>query len=278
MAPLEEVAAAVRLLAERNRVIAEGAGACPVACALAGKAGAGKIVCIVSGGNIDLSKLLRHRRGSASRKYAVLLRFSLCPRNALIRPAQISSSAPTSAAWTATANCTGAREEQPAEFWGELAEKELFWFEKWSQVIDWKPPFVKWFVGGKTNVSYNCVDRHLTTHRKNKVAILWEGEPGDQRMISYQELHRLVSRFANVLKSRGLKAGDRAIIYMPMIPELPVALAGLRAARHHSQRGVRRIFRGSAQGAHSGSGSASRHHRRWRLAARQRGQAQARSR
>ena len=115
-------------------------------------------------------------------------------------------------------------QEQPAEFWGELAEKELFWFEKWSQVIDWKPPFVKWFVGGKTNVSYNCLDRHLTTHRKNKVAILWEGEPGDQRMISYQELHRLVSRFANVLKARGLKAGDRAIIYMPMIPELPVAL------------------------------------------------------
>ena len=115
-------------------------------------------------------------------------------------------------------------QEQPAEFWGELAEKELFWFEKWSQVIDWKPPIVKWFVGGKTNASYNCLDRHLTTHRKNKTAILWEGEPGDQRMISYQELHRLVSRFANVLKSRGLKAGDRAIIYMPMVPELPVAL------------------------------------------------------
>ena len=78
--------------------------------------------------------------------------------------------------------------------------------------------------GGKTNVSYNCLDRHLTTPRKNKVAILWEGEPGDQRMISYQELHRLVCRFANVLKARGLKAGDRAIIYMGMVPELPVAL------------------------------------------------------
>src|SRR4029077_5412877 len=69
-------------------------------------------------------------------------------------------------------------EEQPAEFWGELAEKELFWFEKWSKVFEWTPPFVKWFVGGKTNVSYNCIDRHLATHRKNKVAILWEGEPG----------------------------------------------------------------------------------------------------
>jgi len=115
-------------------------------------------------------------------------------------------------------------EEQPAEFWGELAEKELFWFDKWSKVFEWNPPFVKWFVGGKTNVSYNCIDRHLATHRKNKVAILWEGEPGDQRMITYQELYRLVARFANVLKSRGLKTGDRAIIYMPMIPELPVAM------------------------------------------------------
>jgi acetyl-CoA synthetase len=115
-------------------------------------------------------------------------------------------------------------EEQPAAFWSELAEKELFWFEKWSKAFEWNPPAVKWFVGGKTNVSYNCIDRHLATPRKNKVAILWEGEPGDQRMITYQELHRLVSRFANVLKSRGLKTGDRAIVYMPMIPELPVAL------------------------------------------------------
>ena len=114
--------------------------------------------------------------------------------------------------------------EKPEEFWGELAEKELFWFEKWSNPFEWAPPFVKWFAGGKTNASYNCLDRHLATPRANKVAILWEGEPGDQRMISYRELHRLVCRFANVLKSRGLKAGDRAIIYMPMIPELPVAM------------------------------------------------------
>src|SRR5581483_9324206 len=114
--------------------------------------------------------------------------------------------------------------EAPEEFWGELAEKELFWFEKWSHVLEWKPPFAKWFVGGKTNVSYNCIDRHLATPRKNKVAILWEGEAGDQRMISYQELHRLVCRFANVLRARGLKSGDRAIIYMGMVPELPIAL------------------------------------------------------
>ncbi len=114
--------------------------------------------------------------------------------------------------------------EKPEEFWGDLAEKELFWFQKWSHVFEWHPPFGKWFVGGKTNASYNCLDRHLATHRKNKVAILWEGEPGDQRQISYQELHRLVCRFANVLKGRGLKQGDRVIIYMGMVPELPVAL------------------------------------------------------
>ncbi len=114
--------------------------------------------------------------------------------------------------------------EKPEEFWGELAEKELSWFEKWSHVFEWAPPFAKWFVGGKINASYNCLDRHLSTPRRNKVAILWEGEPGEQRMISYYELHRLVCRFANVLKDRGWKAGDRAIIYMPMIPELAIAM------------------------------------------------------
>jgi acetyl-CoA synthetase len=126
-------------------------------------------------------------------------------------------------------------ERQPEEFWGELAERELFWFEKWSHVFEWAPPFVKWFVGAKTNASYNCLDRHLATPRRDKTAILWEGEPGDQRAISYFELHRLVSRFANVLKARGWRAGDRAVIYMPMIPELPVAmLACARLGITHS--------------------------------------------
>jgi acetyl-CoA synthetase len=114
--------------------------------------------------------------------------------------------------------------QKPEEFWGELAEKELFWFEKWTNVFEWAPPFAKWFAGGKTNASYNCLDRHLATPRRNKVALLWEGEPGDQRMLSYYELHRLVCRFANVLKARGWKAGDRAVLYMPMVPELPVAM------------------------------------------------------
>ena len=125
--------------------------------------------------------------------------------------------------------------DQPEQFWGELAERELFWFQKWSHVFEWKPPFVKWFVGARTNISYNCLDRHLDTPRKNKIAILWEGESGEQRMISYQELHRLVCRFANVLKARGHKAGDRAIIYMGMVPELPVAmLACARLGITHS--------------------------------------------
>ncbi|HEV8144973.1 MAG TPA: acetate--CoA ligase [Bryobacteraceae bacterium] len=118
-----------------------------------------------------------------------------------------------------------ARAEKDHEaFWAEVAEQEIEWFEKWSKVLEWNAPFAKWFVGAKTNISYNCLDRHIATHRKNKVAILWEGEPGEQRFLTYQELHRLVVRFASVLKSRGYKAGDRAIIYMPMVPELPIAM------------------------------------------------------
>jgi acetyl-CoA synthetase len=126
-------------------------------------------------------------------------------------------------------------EQDPGQFWADIASKEIHWFEKWSKVLDWQAPFAKWFVGAKTNVSYNCVDRHCLTHRKNKVAILWEGEPGDQRFITYQELHRLMSRFASVLKARGYKAGDRAVIYMPMVPELPIAmLACARLGITHS--------------------------------------------
>jgi len=120
-------------------------------------------------------------------------------------------------------------EQNPEEFWGELASRELHWFEKWSRVLEWNPPFARWFAGAKTNISYNCLDRHLTTHRKNKVAIVWEGEPVDgdrceQRFLTYQELHRQVVRFASILKSRGFKSGDRAIVYMPMVPELPIAM------------------------------------------------------
>ena len=113
--------------------------------------------------------------------------------------------------------------EDPEAYWSEIAS-QLHWFEKWNKVLDWELPFSKWFVGGKTNISYNCLDRHLTTARKNKVAILWEGEPGETRALSYQMLHREVCRFANVLKSLGLKKGDRATVYMGMVPELAIAL------------------------------------------------------
>ena len=114
--------------------------------------------------------------------------------------------------------------EDPAAFWANLARKELSWFQDFTTPLEWEPPFAKWFVGGKINACYNCVDRHLSGPRKNKVALLFEGEPGDQRKITYQELHRLVCRFATVLKNKGMKAGMRAVIYMPMVPELPIAL------------------------------------------------------
>jgi acetyl-CoA synthetase len=119
--------------------------------------------------------------------------------------------------------CTRAA-ERPEDFWGEIAEQEVHWFEKWNHVFEWHPPFVKWFVGGKLNASYNCVDRHVEAGRGSKPAIIWEGEPGDTRTLTYTDLQSAVGRFANVLKARGFKAGDRAIIYMPMTPELPVAL------------------------------------------------------
>ena len=127
-------------------------------------------------------------------------------------------------------------EADPERFWSELAESELHWFRKWDTVLDDSgAPFHKWFVGGRTNMSYNCVDRHCETWRKNRAAIVWEGEPGDQRVLTYQELLRCVKRFASVLRQQGFRAGDRAIIYMPMVPELPVAmLACARLGITHS--------------------------------------------
>lgn len=112
----------------------------------------------------------------------------------------------------------------PEAFWAELAETELHWFQKWDQVLDWQPPFAKWFVNGKINISYNCLDRHLTTWRKNKAALIWEGEPGDTRTLTYFQLHREVCQMANVLKQLGVQKGDRIGIYMPMIPEAAIAM------------------------------------------------------
>ena len=112
----------------------------------------------------------------------------------------------------------------PQAFWAELAESELHWFQKWDTVLDWQPPFAKWFVNGKLNISYNCLDRHLTTWRRNKAALIWEGEPGDSRTLTYAQLHREVCQFANALKHLGVQKGDRVGIYMPMIPEAAIAM------------------------------------------------------
>jgi acetyl-CoA synthetase len=112
----------------------------------------------------------------------------------------------------------------PAKFWGDLAREELHWFQPFEQPLVWKEPFAEWFAGGKTNVSYNCLDRNLSAGLGERTAILWEGEPGDTRKLTYAELHREACKFANVLKSLGIKAGDRVSIYMPMVPELAIAL------------------------------------------------------
>ena len=111
----------------------------------------------------------------------------------------------------------------PEAFWAKQAE-DLHWFKKWDTVLEWNEPFAKWFVGGKLNISYNCLDRHLDTWRKNKAAIIWEGEPGDVRTLTYLQLHRQVSKFANVLKKLGVVKGDRVALYMPLIPELAIAM------------------------------------------------------
>ncbi|HEY0982526.1 acetate--CoA ligase [Schlesneria sp.] len=122
----------------------------------------------------------------------------------------------------------------PSAFWGELANN-LHWFKKWDHVLQGTMPDTKWFTGGKINASYNCLDRHLTSWRKNKAAIIWEGEPGDTRVLTYQDLHREVCKFANVLKKLGITAGDRVTLYMPMIPELAIAmLACARIGATHS--------------------------------------------
>ncbi|PZR73108.1 MAG: acetyl-CoA synthetase, partial [Chthoniobacterales bacterium] len=123
---------------------------------------------------------------------------------------------------------------QPERFWAREA-KDLVWQKRWERVLDWKPPFAKWFVGGKLNVSENCLDQHLLTLRRNKAAIIWEGEPGEKRTLTYQQLHREVCRFANVLKRNKIRNGDRVIIYLPTIPEAAIAmLACARIGAVHS--------------------------------------------
>jgi len=129
----------------------------------------------------------------------------------------------------------------PDAFWAARAKEELVWSSPWERVLEWREPFAKWFVGGKLNVSYNCLDRHLDTAVGNRAALIWEGEPagpgktGEERTLTYRQLHREVCLFANVLKRHGIKSGDRILIYLPMVPEAAIAmLACSRIGAVHS--------------------------------------------
>jgi acetyl-CoA synthetase len=125
-------------------------------------------------------------------------------------------------------------ERDPEAFWAERAH-ELEWMKPWEKVLVWHPPYAQWFVGGTLNVSVNCIDRHVRTARRNKAALIWEGEPGDRRTLTYWDLHREVGAFANVLKGLGIRRGDRIALYLPLIPELAIAmLACSRIGAIHS--------------------------------------------
>ena len=124
--------------------------------------------------------------------------------------------------------------QDPERFWAEEARK-LDWFKTWDKVLDWKPPFARWFEGGRLNASYQCVDRHVKTWRRSKVAIYWEGELGDSQVLSYSTLYRWVNKFASVLKNLGVNKGDTVALYLPMIPELPIfMLACARIGAPHT--------------------------------------------
>ena len=124
--------------------------------------------------------------------------------------------------------------EDPEGFWSGIAE-DLHWFRKWDTVLEWDAPFAKWFVGGKTNISHNCLDRHVAGPRRTKPALMWEGEPGEKRVLTYEDLHQEVCRCAGALRALGVEAGDRVALYMPMVPELAIAmLACARIGATHS--------------------------------------------
>ena len=124
----------------------------------------------------------------------------------------------------------------PDGFWGEQARSQLHWFEPFHTVLDWSnPPFARWFEGGTTNLSYNCLDRHLNGPRADKTALIWEGEPGDERRFTYRQLHAEVCKAANALKALGIGKGDLVALYMPMVPEAAIAmLACARIGAPHS--------------------------------------------
>jgi acetyl-CoA synthetase len=160
------------------------------------------------------------------------------------------------------------------KFWEGQAEK-LSWFKKWDKAFEWTDSHAKWFLDGKLNVSYNCLDRHLTTERRNKAAIIFEGEPGDKRTLTYWELHREVCTLASALKSMGIAKGDRVTIYLPMIPEAAIAM--LACARIGAAHSV--VFGGFSADALRESPRFTVQafdHRRWRVATRQRSASQSR--
>ena len=146
---------------------------------------------------------------------------------------------PPSAEFKASANISdpGVYERaarDPEAFWVEFA-RELEWIRPWDTVLKWNAPHARWFDGGKLNASANCLDRHVRSARRNKAALIWEGEPGDRRTLTYWDLFRQVSMFANVMKSLGVKRGDRVALYLPLIPELAIAmLACARIGAIHS--------------------------------------------
>lgn len=149
-------------------------------------------------------------------------------------PADFAAAAHLGSAEAYQALCDEASAD-PQAFWARLAREKLDWFTPFETTLKWEPPFAEWFVEGRLNAAYNCLDRHLSTWRKNKAAIIWEGEPGETRIYTYQTLHHEVCRFANVLKKLGVRTGDRVALYLPMIPELAIAmLACARIGATHS--------------------------------------------
>jgi len=140
-------------------------------------------------------------------------------------------------AWISDESIYAEAAKDPVAFWAARAKEGLEWSKPWTETYQWNPPYYKWFVGGKINASYNALDRHVKTWRKNKAAIIWEPEPVEEprRVLTYNDLYREVNKFANALKSLGVKKGDRVGIYLPMIPEVQIAmLACARIGAVHS--------------------------------------------
>ena len=163
-------------------------------------------------------------------------------------------------------------------FWAKQAAELLDWTQPWTTILDWQLPYAKWFIGGKLNVSVNCVDRHVAAGLGDRVAIHWEGEPGDTRTITYADLHAEVQRFANALKGLGVAKGDRVNIYLPMIPEAAVAMLACARASGAAQRRVRRFLRPGARRPDQRRRGEGADHRRRRVSARRCVPAQAGSR